>query len=186
MSYDLYCYRSALGKPNLEEAQRVTDDEKAEEDLHPDDGTKLTISKALMSFNPWLEIFELDDDKIAKPAGISAEDTKQQLSLVELNTTDGELATQITIFNNYLIIAVPYLYLGRQAKSIFDQIAEYTKIIYNTTGYFVYDPQTEKVYNPATHHFDGLKVFRWMMDDEKNNKATGSGHPDKKPWWKFW
>jgi len=75
MSYDLYCYKSKLGRPDLEEAQAVIEVEEDEEndDVQSDPETKLKIAKALMDFNPRLESFEFDYNEIAKLEGTTVD-----------------------------------------------------------------------------------------------------------------
>lgn len=188
MSYDLYCYKSQLGRPDLEEAQAVIEVEEDEEndDVQSNSETKLKIAKALMDFNPRLESFEFDYNEIAKLEGTTVKEARQQFDHIELNTQDEDLATQITIFDNNVSITIPYWYSGDKAKSVFDNVSEYTKIIRNTAGYFVYDPQTENVYDPTTNSFDGLEVYTSMTSEVENIKAKDDELTIKKPWWKFW
>ncbi|MES2649285.1 MAG: hypothetical protein V4717_20570 [Bacteroidota bacterium] len=188
MSYDLYCYKSKIGRPDLEEAQAVIEvkEEEAYEDGQPGLETKLKIVKALMDFNPRLESFEFDYNEIAKLEGTTVDEAKEQFDHIELNTPNGDLATQITIFNNNVLITIPYWYSGDKAKTLFTSISEYTKIIHKTAGYFVYDPQTENVYDPTKNSFDNLEVYTSMTGEVDNMQAKLKEPTTKKPWWKFW
>ncbi len=187
MSYDLYCYKSILGRPDLEEAQNVIEvDEEDENDVQSDPKTKLKIATALVNFNPKLESFDFDYDEIAKMQGTNVEEAKEKFDHIELNTSEGDLATQITIFDNNVSITIPYWYSGDKAKEVFDKVSEYTKIIRQTAGYFVYDPQTENVYDPTTKSFDGLAVYTSMTGEVERKKTEQVNKVDKKPWWKFW
>jgi len=185
MSYDLYCYKSQLGKPDLDEAQAVIEVEE-NEDVQSDPATKLKIAKALLDFNPRLESFEFDYNAIAELQKISVDEVKEQFDHIELNTPEGDLATQITIFDNNVSITIPYWYSGDKAKTVFDNVSQYTKIIHKTAGYFVYDPQTEIVYDPATSNFDGLEVYTSMTSEVEKPKTERTESINKKPWWKFW
>jgi hypothetical protein len=188
MSYDLYCYKSQLGRPDLDEAQAVIEVEEGEEneDVESDPATKLKIAKALLDFNPRLESFEFDYNAIAELQKISADEAKEQFDHIELNTPEGDLATQITIFDNNVSITIPYWYSGDKAKMVFDNVSEYTKIIRKTAGYFVYDPQTENVYDPAIDNFDGFDVYTSMTGEVEKLKTGKTETTNKKPWWKFW
>lgn len=149
MSYDIYCYKSQLGRPDIEEAQSVIEaDEEGDSESANDPKIKLLIAKALIDFNPRLESFEFDFEEIAKLQGTSVDEVKEEFDHIELNTPEGDLATQITIFNNSVSIMVPYWYSGDTADAVFNKIIAYTKIIRDTAGYFVYDPQSETVYDP--------------------------------------
>jgi hypothetical protein len=186
MSYDLYCYKSKLGKPDLEEAYAVieVDDEKTS--THGDPAIKFAIAKAITNFNPRFENFEFDYAEIARLKGISEDEAKAQFSHIELTTIQGDVATQLTIFDNSVSITVPYWYAGDKAKEVFDKVSEYTKIIRRVAGYFVFDPQTENVYDPLTGNFDGLDVYTstsGKVEEMRNKQETTT---EKKPWWKFW
>ncbi len=185
MSYDLYCYKSQLGRPDLNEAQAVIEAEE-DEDEQSDPATKLKIAKALLDFNPRLESFEFDYNAIAELQKISMDEAKEQFDHIELNTPEGDLATQITIFANNVSITIPYWYSGDKAKMVFDNVNEYTKIIRKTAGYFVYDPQTENVYDPTITNFESLNVYTSMTGEVEKLKTENTETTNKKPWWKFW
>ena len=121
MSYDIYCYKSKLNRPDLEEAQNAIEvDEETETNSDPE--TKLKIAKALTEYNPRLESFDFDYQEISKLQGITIDEAKKEYSHIELNTPEGALATQITIFENNVSITVPYWYSGDKAREVFDKI----------------------------------------------------------------
>lgn len=68
---------------------------------------------------------------------------------IELNTPDGDLAIQMTVYDNHVYINVPYWYKGEQARELFQYLISYIKIISETAGYFVFDPQIGEVFDPA-------------------------------------
>ncbi|MFT3823972.1 MAG: hypothetical protein QM731_08625 [Chitinophagaceae bacterium] len=148
MSYDIYCYQSHLGKPDLEEALAAIEIIDEENRSATDPTIKVAIAKALKDYNPRLEQFEFDYEQIARLQGINIEEAKKNFNHIELNTPEGDLATQITVFDNNVSINIPYWYTGEQSEKVFKQVAAYTKIIRQTAGYFVYDPQTESAYDP--------------------------------------
>lgn len=188
MSYDLYCYKSQLGRPDLDEAQAVIDDEEDEEyeDVQSGPVTKLRIAKALLDFNPRFESFEFDFKAISELQKISVEEAKEQYNHIELNIREGDLATQVTIFDNNVLITIPYWYSGDKAKMVFDNVREYTKIIRKTAGYFVYDPQTENVYDPEFNAFNGLSIYTSRSSEVEKLKTGNPNSINKKPWWIFW
>jgi hypothetical protein len=186
MSYDLYCYKSQLGRPDIDEAQIVVEADEEENDNQPDPELKLKIAKALIDFNPRLESFEFDYDEIAKLQGINKEEAKEKFDHIELNTPETDLATQITIFDNNVSITIPYWYSGNKAKEVFEKVIEYTKIIREKAGYFVYDPQTETAYDPMTKNFDGLVIYTNMTKEVDSVKTEQAKETNKKSWWKFW
>ena len=73
-----------------------------------------------------------------------------------------------------------------KAKQVFDEVNEYIKIIFKTAGYFVYDPQIEKVYDPSNSEFGGLETY---INGTIQTQILGSDNQTievQKPWWKFW
>jgi hypothetical protein len=75
MSYDLYCYYSESGKPELEEAQSAVEAaQQAEEDeasLPPLTQACEDLAAALLRFDPRLERFVFDYADIARTQGIN-------------------------------------------------------------------------------------------------------------------
>ena len=185
MSYDIYCYKSKLDRPDLEEAQAAIEIDEDEE-VVSDPETKLKIAKALIDYNPRLESFEFDYEEIAKLQGTSVDEAKEAFDHIELNTPEGDLATQITIFDNNVSISVPYWYSGDKATEVFNKISNYTKIIRQTAGYFVYDPQIDKVFDPLTENIFGLDVYKSMTEQVEKMKTEQPEIKSNKPWWKFW
>src|SRR4051812_24569603 len=131
MSYDLYCYKSKLGRPDVEEVQSAIEVDEGNE-VEADPETKLKIARALIDHNPRLDSFEFDYNEIAKLQGMSVEDAKKKFDHIELNTPEGDLATQITIFDNNVSITVPYWYSGNKSEEVFKKVKDYTKIIRQT------------------------------------------------------
>lgn len=185
MSYDIYCYKSKLDRPDLEEAQSVMEIDE-ENELIADPETKLKIAKALIDYDPKLESFQFDYNEIARLQGINIDEAKETFNHIELNTPEGELATQITVFDNTVSITVPYWYSGDTAQEVFNNISQYAKIIRQTVGYFVYDPQTDKVYDPITENIFGLDIYKSMTDQVKRMTDEQTQKSERKPWWKFW
>lgn len=185
MSYDIYCYKSQLDRPDLEEAKNAIEVD-GETEVNPDPETKLRIAKALIEYNPRLESFDFDYEEIAKLQGITVDEAKKAFSHIELNTPECDLATQITIFDNNVSIIVPYWYSGDKAREVFNKISEYAKIIRQTAGYFVYDPQIDKVFDPLSENIFGLDVYQNMTDQVEKMRTEQTNKIDNKPWWKFW
>lgn len=183
MSYDIYCYKSKLDGPDLEEAQAVIGEDNETE---PDEKTKLEIAKALMVYNPRLESFQLDYTEIAKFQKISIAEAQKRFDHIELNTPEGDLATQITIFDNNVVISIPYWYSGEKAIEVFDKITNYVKIIRQTAGYFTYDPQIEKVFDPLSDNIEGIGIYLHTTEQINHIKTPSAQKTAVKPWWKFW
>lgn len=183
MSYDIYCYKSKLGKPDLAEAKNLIEIEEDTEAI-PDSGTKSKLAAALTEYNPRLENFKFDYEEIAELQGITTDEARKAFSHIELNTPENDLATQITLFENSVYISVPYWYSGDKQTEVFRKISDYLKIIRQTAGFFVYDPQTENVYDPLTENiFEFGEKAATQVEKTTIKPLTGSG---RKPWRKFW
>lgn len=188
MSYDIYCYKSSHDTPNEDEANAVieADIEKwSKKDMNP--ATKLAIVKALKAFNPKLEIFDFDYGEIAELTVAIIEENDSKFHHIEINHPEGEPAVQLVVYDNHVFLTAPYLHVGSDANQLFQYIRSYIKIIRETAGYFVYDPQTGTVFDPAMNEFDGLDKYLSVsndMDEIIAGKSTNQLH--KKPWWKFW
>lgn len=187
MSYDLYCYKSRIGKPDGDEASSVIEadtDKWARKDKDP--ARKLAIVKALTSCNPRLEAFDFDFGEIAKIDAITIEQAKDKFDHIELNLPEGDLAIQIMVYDNHALLSVPYWYTGQKVEQLFNELKVYVRIIKETAGYFVYDPQTGEVFDPAERDLDGLKKYLSVsehMDELINSSKVAQ---NKKPWWKIW
>jgi len=183
MSYILYCYKSELGWPDLKEAKKVVDVKEGEQQRTENDNIKRVIANALMQYNPTLESPEIDIEELAELQGISIEEARREFNQVEMNTPEGELSTQITIFDNIVIVTVPLWYKDEDAEAVFQKVDAYTKVVRRVAGYFVYDPQTGYVYDPSLADFDSLLVYlrrAGVAPVKREHIRT------KKSWWKFW
>lgn len=177
MSYNIYCYRSILGVPDEVEAYSII--EREEDNLLAEaknPNLKMVIVKALLAYNPKLEVFGLSEAKI-----------DDGINPIEIEHPEEDFSVQIFVFENYVSFNLPYLYKGRKAEEIFEYLKAYIKIIGEKAGYFVCDPQTGKVFDPTKEGFDGLNKYLSVSENMNELINTGNVHQSKKkPWWKFW
>jgi hypothetical protein len=160
MSYDLYCYKSKLGKPDEEEADSVIqadNDKWAKKEKDP--ATKLAIVQALIACNSRLEAVDFEYGEIAKLSVKTIGEAGNKFNRIEINPKAEDLAIQISVYDNHVFLSVPYLYKGQEAKQVFDYLKTYIKAIKQTAGYFVCDPQTGEVFDPAEQEFNGLDKY---------------------------
>lgn len=160
MSYDLYCYRSKLGKPNEAEAESVIEaDNDKWTKKEKSSAMKLAIVKALIAYNPRLEAFDFHYGDIAKLTVSTIEQEKNKFDHIEINHPEDDVAMRILVYDNHVYITVPYGERGQRAKQIIDYIKAYIKIIRDAAGYFISDPQTGQVYDPKETEYDGLGKY---------------------------
>jgi hypothetical protein len=160
MSYDIYCYKSKIGKPNEDEADSVIEadnDKWAKKDKNST--SKLALVKNLLEFDTMLEAKDFKYGDISKLSVDIIEENEKQFARIEINTLESDLTIQLSVFDNHVFITLPFTYKGDEAKKIFERITSYVKIINETAGYFVFDPQTGQVFDPAENEFDGLLKY---------------------------
>lgn len=185
MSYDFYCYRPESNEPNAEEALTAIQSE--ENQVYRDDeearALKQRIADALISHNPRLEPFKFDYDEIARTMNISIERARAQWNHIELNPPEGDLAIQAWIHWDHVSFEIPYWYKGAKADAVFQQLGAYARVIRQTAGFFAYDPQTNRAFDPDREGIESHDEYDRIVTNLPAIIAQGS---KKKPWWKFW
>ena len=185
MSYDIYCYRSKLDNPSLDEAQAALEIDESREASF-DSEEKWKIAKALLDYNPSLETSEFVSNCISRTYEGIIENVNDSIDHIELNEKSTDLALQISIFDDNVCISTPYWYSGDEAERLFEKVSEYTKIIRKSVGYFVYDPQTDKVFDPLIESLFDTDLYNSTTRQVDLMREEQNRIPDKQPWWKFW
>lgn len=106
-----------------------------------------------------MEAFDYDYGEIAKLTAATIIEAKNKFDHIEINAADGDIAVRLIVYDYHVYITVPYWYKGDQARQLFQDLESYIKVIRETTGYFVFDPQTGQVFDPAENGFDGLNKY---------------------------
>jgi hypothetical protein len=105
-SYDLYCYRSTLAVPIVTEAQALFESFNADEEAGRTrvaiSDVKDKITSALMEYNPRLERLQFDFAEIGKEANISEREARARFQHIELNPPEGDLAIQLTVYDDHV------------------------------------------------------------------------------------
>ena len=186
MSYDIYCYKSKSIKPNIEEARAIIENEEKSFNISQEQEAIMEkIAESLIEYNPRLKRFKLDYDEIVKTRKISMDEAKRLFNYIELNPPDDDNGIQITVDVDHVFITTPYWYEGDDAKNVFKVVSDYLKIIKKTTGYLVYDPQAEIVFDPEKNEFDNLEGYENIVRD-MSQLAQQAMKENKKSRWKFW
>lgn len=188
MSYDIYCYRSTLGRPDEDEWDAVIEADTAKgSQKNSDPATKLALVKTLTAFNPLLEAFDFNYGAIARLTESTIEEAKEKFDHIELNPPEGDPAIQLTVYDNHVFITVPYWYQDDAATEVFTTLKSYIRVIHDTAGYFVYDPQTGQTFDPSAADLEGLNKYLSVTEYLQENVLAGNeAPPAKKPWWKVW
>jgi hypothetical protein len=187
MSYDIYCFRPSSNSPSLREARAVVESEEVGD--KPDDASSLETKRktvnALTDYNPRLEPFQFDYTRLARDLKISEEQARRQFAHIELNPPEGDPAIQLTVFSDHVSINFPYWYTGPEADTLFDQLEDYLRVIREAVGYFAFDPQTDRVFDPAKESLGSHDSYDRIAEDLPAIIAREL-KKEQKPWWKFW
>ena len=187
MSYDVYCYRPSSILPSAEEAQALVQSE--QDAIRRDDDEarqiKTALAAALLKYNPRLEQFSLDRNEIAKVMKITYEEAKDRWNHIELDPPEGDLAIQLEIHWDHVSLTVPYWYKGAKADEVFNQLSDYLRLIRETAGFFAYDPQTDRAFDPEKEEFGNHGEYDRIAENLPAIIAQGQTNK-RKPWWKFW
>jgi hypothetical protein len=79
-------------------------------------------------------------------------------------------------------INVPYWYEGAEADAVMERVFAYARVISETLGYAVWDPQTGTVVEPgAGGHADAAEIM-----GDITGRMGEIVQPQRRPWWKIW
>jgi hypothetical protein len=188
MSYDLYCYRPGSDVPDLNEAEilveQITEAEESGISVETASTTRDEIAAALLKHNPRLEKFDFDYKKIASALKISEGDARARFQHVELTPPEGDRAIQLTVYYDHVFISIPYWYTGAAAEQVFSELSAYLRVIRDTAGFFVYDPQAGTVFDPKHSEFQGHSEYDSVVREMPRIAARSA--KTNKPWWRFW
>jgi len=183
MSYDLYLYKSSLGKPDIDEASKVIEDDGdiwVKKSYNYEN--KTAIEKSLMNVDRTLEAFNYE--QLAQKQGKTIDEVRGNFLKFELNSANPDI--QVEIYDYHVAISVPYVHRGESAKKAFEKLTLYVDTINKVAGYFLYDPQTAEVYDPATQKLAGLSKYLSVSNDFDSIVNSVKPGQNKKPWWKIW
>jgi hypothetical protein len=189
MSYDLYCYRPKSDTPNATEAEALIESLNADEEggivTTSSLVTREKLVAALVEHNPRLEPFRIDYAKIAESQNISEAEARARFRHVELNAPEGDLAVQLTVYDDHVFITIPYWYQGEAADRVFKELSGYLRVAREAAGLFAYDPQTGVAFDPAKTNLTDHEQYESIVRDLPKIAAQAASDSTK-PWWKFW
>lgn len=145
---------------------------------------KERLADALLSHDQDLERFEIDHRAIAEFENISIEQARKSYNHIELNSIDDTSALQIQIFDSHVTASLPFWYQGEPMDRAFARLWSCLKVIQDTTGYALFDPQIGRMVHSSNGYDNSLKRYANAMqgDEETSDEELEA----KKPWWKFW
>jgi hypothetical protein len=72
-----------------------------------------------------------------------------------------------------------------KAHQVFEQLSAYLRVIRETIGFFAYDPQTGRAFDPAMEGLGEYSQYAKIADNMPAILSQGS-RAKRKSWWKFW
>ena len=162
MSYDLDAFPLPPGRSAKEFVESGDREAHADDDSPPTAAERAAMERAaaaLLEIDPSAERFE--DEKVIEITGE---------------------ATQVLLFAREAGITIPYWFEGDEADVALDRAFAYARVIADTLGYTIWDPQTETVVDPAA------------SDRQDASESYGHGvavtreisRGMRRPWWKIW
>jgi hypothetical protein len=189
MSYDLHLFRCAKGADP--EASARASYESGSEDVNPGPGDprheehKKQISDALMKVNAALQPFVFDHSEIAQLEQIAVDEARRRWRHIELNGPEDGNGIQINLHDETASLTVPYWHRHESARTVWDEIWRYLRILERDGGFRTYDPQLDRVLDldadviPVREMYAQGVTFTDSVAGERNVSP-------RKPWWKFW
>lgn len=141
MNYDLILYRSLTGEPDLSEAEEL------EEQAINDEGLDMLSSR-----------------NHHEPKEIECSDTLREMTRA-LKADEPDVTSE-----DRVMIHLPYNKKGSGIENLFATTQTYLEKLADQGGYFVYDPQASKAFDPKVTQFDWTEVYQKgaeMIDEIK-------------------
>lgn len=180
MSYDLYCFQPVADEPPLTTVNRILDAANISLPSPEIEARKQAVATCLRRVNPMLEPFQIEHDKIAELEGITVDEARGRYRYIELNTPEVGFGIQLTVYDYYTSLTVPYWHKGRQAEQALREIGAYLTALKSEFSMVAYDPQLENILTQESDLQRALTSYLGAV----NQLATLT--KSKRPWWKFW
>ncbi|AOM80042.1 hypothetical protein [Pedobacter steynii] len=180
MDYQLFCYHSPTGRPNLIEALEVMECE-----LHFRQGSighkKKKLASKLAATNPQLRILSHDFKEIALLQNISENEARARFDFIQIQSLDRGTNVSIVIFDTTISIDIPFKLIEQKQTHVLREVKAYLNIIMDETAYFVFDAEAERVYSAET-----IGSFNFNLLRSRAKMTANTDKENGRPWWKFW
>lgn len=178
MSYDLLLFRPEPGVDPLDTVKRVLLAD--EEEINPGpvlpetEERKSALIAILRDVNRGLMESGRDHEAIAHSRGIPIEEARRQYRHRMLDAGPNGNGIQIMLFDDTASITIPYWHTGAAARAAFGEIWNYLILLERKGGLATYDPQLERILDPATDmpeviagYEETVARVRSMIDDPR-------------------
>jgi hypothetical protein len=189
MSYDVYLLQPTPGEDPLATVRAKLNVETEVINPGPPNAEaevrKQQLTRALIAENPALEAFEFGYAEIARIDGISEEEARVRYRHIELNGPEKGNGIQITLYDDNASITIPYWHQPEAARLVFGEVWRYLRVLRDAGGFFVYDPQLDRVVDLNADLPDVIREYGRVV--AKIPEIVEQGKPQsKRPWWKLW
>jgi hypothetical protein len=99
---------------------------------------------------------------------------------IEINSE----AMQVSLYAREAAISIPYW--GGDADAVMARAFEYARVLVQTLGYTVWDPQTGSVVDLDAPDRDSAASIFSDISGRMDEIAATSPQPPRRPWWKIW
>ncbi|PSK90868.1 hypothetical protein [Taibaiella chishuiensis] len=181
MNYQILCFHSLKGIPDLIEALEVLDSEE-----HFRTGgiqtTKKELANKILELNSGLYILRHDYDEIASYQGISTEEARARFDFIQIHSQETIPGISMILFDTIITVDIPFKSFGQNHDDILIKVKQYLKLILKETGYFAFDAEAEIVYS-----YETLGSLKFNLLRAKGTIPQQAVTLKKeKSWWKFW
>jgi hypothetical protein len=145
---------------------------------------KNALATALQRINPELRPFAFDYTAIASMMEVSEEEARTRWRHIELNSAPKGYGTQITLYDDYVSIAVPYWHSNDRAEQALRQVWAYVDAMITLEGYVAFDPQLDRVLDTNADLPSALSQYaRGYLATQQ---AAARLAKRRRPWWRVW
>jgi hypothetical protein len=179
LSYDLYMLDPEPGIEPYEQLERLDAEEQSASPDPAIQSRNRRIVESLRDADARYEESHFSYDVLAEQEGISVDEARARFRSIQL-TAEGGL--EINLYDHHADITFPY-WESLDAEALTRDIASASSVISRETGWKLYDPQLERVIDPAT---DGAEMRR-MFDVGRERLQTIIAEEERKsnePLWK--
>lgn len=145
MSYEFHLFAACPGEDPLATAQGKTDDLPSNPPDPAIEAQKHRMAVAFITLNSRLRHAPFDHEALARFSGWSVADAHLRYRHIELTGPHDGNGVQILIFDDEILLSVPYWHTGREAAQVFREIWSYFDLVARETGHLTYDPQLDRV-----------------------------------------
>lgn len=189
MSYDIQLFYVPPGRDPLEAFDELLEQEEVgQKPVTPPDPLKeerkQKTAAALLLAYPGYQIFPFNYEKIAQLRKISVAEAQAKNRHVVLEPPHEAPAVQISLYDDEAFVTMPYWYNDpKLAQLAFEQMWGCLRIIQETTGYAVYDPQSGTILDLAEGYEKELAgyvktagLLPTLLGQKKEEKKSRGGN----------